>query len=133
LILLDLFCGGHADGAELDGRLYYRVSTAFHLITVRQKHMSRVQLVEIDLRAITSVEELHSLLMESLNFPGWYGANWDAFWDAITGLVEMPYTVRFLGWPQFSQRLPREAVLLKECLTEMQGEYPQLASKVVYA
>ena len=95
--------------------------------------MSRVQLLEIDLRAITSAEELHSLLMESLNLPGWYGANWDAFWDAITGLVEMPYTVRFLGWPQFSQRLPREAVLLKECPTEMQGEYPQLASKVIYA
>ena len=74
-------------------------------LIVRQKHMSRVQLVEIDLRAITSAEELHSLLMESLNFPGWYGANWDAFWDAITGLVEMPYTVRFLGWAQFSQRL----------------------------
>lgn len=68
--------------------------------------MSRVQLVEIDLRAITSAEELHSLLMESLNLP---------------------------GWPQFSQRLPREAVLLIECLTEMQGEYPQLASKVIYA
>ena len=95
--------------------------------------MPRVQLVEIDLRAITCAEELHSLLMESLNFPGWYGANWDAFWDAITGLVEMPYTVRFLGWPQFSQRLPHEAVLLQECLTEMQGEYPQLASEVVYA
>ncbi len=32
--------------------------------------MARVQLVEIDLRAITSAEELHSLLMESLNFSG---------------------------------------------------------------
>lgn len=95
--------------------------------------MSRIQLVEIDLRAIISAEELHSLLMESLNFPRWYGANWDAFRDAITGLVEMPYTVRFLGWAQFSQRLPREAALLKECLTEMQGEYPQFASEVVYA
>ena len=27
--------GGYDDGAELDRRLYYRVSTAFHLITVR--------------------------------------------------------------------------------------------------
>lgn len=95
--------------------------------------MSRLQLVEIDLRDITSAKELHSLLMVSLNFPGWYGANWDAFWDTITGLVEMPYSVSFLGWAQFSQRLPREAVLLKECLTEMQGEYPQFASDVVYA
>ena len=29
-------CGGRDDGAELDGRLYYRVSTAFRLITVGQ-------------------------------------------------------------------------------------------------
>lgn len=95
--------------------------------------MSRVQLIEIDLQAIASTEQLHSLLMKSLSFPSWYGANWDAFWDAITGLVEMPYTIRFLGWHQFSQSLPREAVLLKECFTEMQSEYPQLASEVVYA
>ncbi|WP_237044288.1 barstar family protein [Aquipseudomonas alcaligenes] len=95
--------------------------------------MSRAQLIEIDLRAISSPEELHSLLMRSLNFPGWYGSNWDAFWDAITGLVEMPSTIKFLGWHEFSQRLPREANLLKECLSEMQDEYPQQASEVVYA
>ncbi|WP_375056816.1 barstar family protein [Zobellella sp. DQSA1] len=95
--------------------------------------MSRAQLIEVDLRAIANTEELHSLLARSLNFPGWYGANWDAFWDAITSLVEMPYTLRFLGWSQLSQRLPREAALFKACLTEMQSEYPQLASEVVYA
>ena len=95
--------------------------------------MSRAQLIEINLRAIESPEELHSLLMSSFNFPGWYGANWDAFWDAITGLVEMPCTIIFLGWHEFSQRLPKEASLLKECLVEMQVEYPQRASEVVYA
>lgn len=95
--------------------------------------MSRAQLIEIDLRAITNPKELHSLLMRSLDFPGWYGANQDAFWDAITGLVEMPVAINFLGWYEFSQRLPREANLLKECLTEMQDEYPQQASGVVYA
>lgn len=95
--------------------------------------MSRVQLIEIDLRAIASAEELHSLLMKSLSFPSWYGANWDAFWDSITSLVEMPYAIRLLGWQQFSQHLPREAALLRECFTEMQGKYPQLASEVVYA
>lgn len=29
--------GDYEDGAELDGRLHYRISTAFHLITVMHK------------------------------------------------------------------------------------------------
>ncbi len=95
--------------------------------------MSRAPLIEIDLQAIASPEELHSLLMRSLSFPGWYGENWDAFWDVITGLVEMPLAIKFIGWHDFSQRLPREANLLKECLAQMQDEYPQEASEVVYA
>lgn len=94
--------------------------------------MFRAQLIDIDLLAIASPEELHSLLMRSLNFLGWYGANWDTFWDAITGLVEMPFVIKFLGWHEFSQRLPREADLLKECLSEMQDEYSQQARLVIY-
>ena len=34
MILKRISQGNHDDGAELDGRLYYRVSTAFRLITV---------------------------------------------------------------------------------------------------
>ncbi|WP_298188870.1 barstar family protein [uncultured Pseudomonas sp.] len=95
--------------------------------------MTRVQLVEIDLQAVTDTEELHSLLMVSLAFPSWYGCNWDAFWDAITGLVEMPKTLKFIHWQNLSQRLPSDAALLQDLLTEMQAKYPQLASEVVYA
>jgi ribonuclease inhibitor len=95
--------------------------------------MTRVQFVEIDLQAVNDTEELHTFLMVSLAFPSWYGCNWDAFWDAITGLVEMPQTLKFLGWRHLSQHLPREAALLEQCLTEMQAKYPQFAPEVVYA
>ncbi len=95
--------------------------------------MTRVQLVEIDLQAVTDTKELHSLLMVSLAFPSWYGCNWDAFWDAITGLVEMPQTLKLMNWQNFCQRLPSDAALVQELLTEMQVKYPQLASEVVYA
>ena len=94
--------------------------------------MPRAEVVEIDLHMVTSAEELHSLLKGSLNFPGWYGGNWDAFWDAITGLVEMPQMLRLLGWEQLSRRLPHDAGLLEQCLTEMRIRYPQLASEVTY-
>ncbi|MEE1950174.1 barstar family protein [Pseudomonas alcaligenes] len=95
--------------------------------------MTRAQLVEIDLQAVTTTKELHSLLMVSLDFPGWYGHNWNAFWDAITGLVEMPQILKLSGWQELSQQLPNDAASLKRCLTEMQVQYPQFASEVVYA
>jgi ribonuclease inhibitor len=54
--------------------------------------------VTIDLRDVDSSLELQQRLMASLDFPGWYGKNWNAFWDAITGLVDMPHRLRLVGW-----------------------------------
>ena len=88
--------------------------------------------VQIDLRTVASSQELHLLLMAELSFPTWYGRNWDAFWDAITGLVQMPRRVRFTGWVDFEQRLPREAAHLRECLSRMQLDFPTEAADVVY-
>lgn len=95
--------------------------------------MARTQLVEIDLSDVRNSETLHSLLMESLGFPTWYGRNWDAFWDAITGLVEMPLKLNFIGWDGFSDRLPDDASTMRERFVQMQMEFPQFAAEVFYA
>ncbi|MDR7306572.1 barstar family protein [Rhodoferax saidenbachensis] len=94
--------------------------------------MSRVKSVEVDLREVENSVGLHETLRDALGFPGWYGCNWDAFWDSITGLVEMPETLRLLGWFEFQQRLPRDAELMRSCLVEMTNRYPQSASSVIY-
>ncbi|MCP3751515.1 barstar family protein [Pseudomonas sp. SBB6] len=94
--------------------------------------MSRLQVVGIDLGKVTSAKELHCLLRDALGFPDWYGCNWDAFWDAITGLVQMPRQLQISGWDAFSSRLPRDAELLQKCLAAMQVEYPQLAADVLF-
>ncbi|WP_017904433.1 barstar family protein [Pseudomonas asplenii] len=94
--------------------------------------MTRLPLVEVDLRSAESSDEVHSTLSNALEFPGWYGRNWDAFWDAITGLVPMPRRLKILGWESFSRRLPNDARLLKECLDEMQVQYPDEAPDVEF-
>lgn len=94
--------------------------------------MSRLPLIEIDLRNVVSEKDLHLLLMNSLGFPGWYGCNWDAFWDAISGLVEMPIVLRFVGWQSLASRLPRATAMLAQCLGEMEADLPMLASNVEY-
>ncbi len=95
--------------------------------------MTRRAIVSIDLGTVSDARELHHLLMDRLGFPGWYGCNWNAFWDAITGLVEMPELLEFENWKVFSTRLPNEAKQLQTCLQEMAEEFPQSASTVTYA
>lgn len=46
--------------------------------------------VTIDLKKVSTKEELQNLLKQELDFPDYHGGNWDAFWDTITGLVELP-------------------------------------------
>ncbi|MCA8276326.1 barstar family protein [Burkholderia sp. AU30280] len=94
--------------------------------------MARDKLVEIELGDIESTAQLHMRLMERLNFPDWYGRNWDAFWDAITALVDMPLVLRLKGWPEFERRFPRDAQLMSDCLRNMAQQYPSFASHVEY-
>jgi ribonuclease inhibitor len=93
----------------------------------------RREVVEIDLSAVTTPDELQLLLLRSLDFPDWYGCNWNAFWDAITGLVEMPRRLRLVGWAGFAARLPGDARLMRECLDDMAAQYPADAAQVEYA
>jgi ribonuclease inhibitor len=95
--------------------------------------MTRPRLVVIPLGAVHAAGELHDALARELGFPEWYGRNWDAFWDAIIGLVEMPEKLRFEDWSLFEARLPREASLLRRTLQDMANQYPSQAPKVVYA
>jgi ribonuclease inhibitor len=95
--------------------------------------MARDRIVEIEVGSVESTAELHRRLQEALRFPGWYGCNWDAFWDAITDLVEMPETLKLAGWSSLQQRLPRDAEQLQRALSDMVAEYPKQAPRVIYA
>lgn len=94
--------------------------------------MTRPQLVQIDLNGVMNAKELHSTLSDALGFPGWYGCNWDAFWDAITGLVEMPVHLRISGWDVLCRRLPKDAELMQRCLEDLSLEHPSLAPNVEF-
>ncbi|APA69032.1 barstar family protein [Janthinobacterium sp. 1_2014MBL_MicDiv] len=95
--------------------------------------MSRPAHVRIDLSEIHSPRQLHAALAAALGFPAIYGMNWDAFWDAVTGLVDMPQQLDFAGWQALEARLPREAAVLRRSLARLAAEFPALAAHVRYA
>jgi len=95
--------------------------------------VDRAAHIDIDLQGVQTSQELHRLLQAKLGFPSWYGCNWDAFWDSITGLVSMPRTLRLSGWTELEARLPRDAQHMHRCLQEMAEKYPDAAADVLYA
>lgn len=92
----------------------------------------RVEYVEISLEDIKTPKELQKKLKENLDFPDFYGMNWNAFWDAITGLVVLPEKIVFLGWDELENSLPLEANILKELLNSSNTQYPKTASEIIY-
>lgn len=86
--------------------------------------MTRPPLTEIDVSHVQSTEELHAILEDALGFPSFYGRNWNAFWDAITGLVEMPHRLIVRGWANVERKWPQDAEAMAQCLYDLQAEYP---------
>jgi RNAse (barnase) inhibitor barstar len=86
----------------------------------------------VDLTTVSSREELHSALARALDFPDFYGSNWAAFWDAITGLVEMPHRLVLQGWLSFAARLPEEAGALQSCLEDAAAQFPESSAEVEF-
>ncbi|MDF2804998.1 MAG: hypothetical protein K0S61_4903 [Anaerocolumna sp.] len=93
---------------------------------------TRKEEVMIDLANVKTVEELHLILKEKLGFPNFYGMNWDAFWDSITGLVEMPLRLVLKGWFNIERNFPKDSRIMKECLRELNEEYPSCSCEVFY-
>ncbi len=41
--------------------------------------------------------EIHKIIKAELDFPDYYGCNWDAFWDCLTDMVGRPVNIKIIG------------------------------------
>ena len=91
--------------------------------------------ITIDLRNINSKSDLHILLAEQLEFPDWYGNNWDAFWDLIRDpdIVSMPDRLILLGFKDLSENLSKDAQVLQQCFLDLKKEYPSISCEIIYS
>lgn len=91
-----------------------------------------IEKIIVDLSNISSVTELHELLKQKLEFPSYYGMNWDAFWDSITGLITMPKVLVLVGWINVETRFSKDSRIMKNLLEEYNNYYPRLKCQVFY-
>ncbi len=78
--------------------------------------------VSIDGRYISTYQELHELLQKKLEFPDFYGANLDALWDCLTGMIELPLELHWRHYDVSQQRLGERAERVKEVMKEAEEQ-----------
>jgi RNAse (barnase) inhibitor barstar len=66
------------------------------------------------------------MLAAAFDFPGYYGKNWDAFWECINDTRQsvMPRKLVVKGFNVLEKRLPRDAELLRTLLADYQNSHP---------
>jgi len=116
---------------------YEDYSSLFELTHVPNKPILkefnlRKEQVVIDASKVFAPSDFHSILKRELGFPDFYGMNWDAFWDAITGLVKMPKTITITGWDVLEERFPEVASTFKELINKYNVRYSNENFTVVY-
>jgi len=76
----------------------------------------------IDLGLIVTIENLHETFADRLSFPEFYGKNWDAFWDTITGIVKMPKILNLINWKTFEKTFLKDSLILKKIIKDYNKE-----------
>lgn len=80
--------------------------------------------VTIDLSGVNTKPAIHQAFKQHLGFPDWYGPSWDALWDAIIAVVEMPDEVVLVNWQEFAEACPKDMQILRQIIADYQVEKP---------
>ena len=77
----------------------------------------------LDFSNITHWSEFHQIIKEELDFPEYYGKNWDAFWDCITDMITDTVHIEIRGIEQLKKIDEKSEKMLMECLKEFKHVY----------
>ena len=72
----------------------------------------------IDFREVKYYLEMHAIIWKSLDFPDYYGCNWDAFWDCLTDMYGDPIHIEIIGLDMIERKFDDSASKMIELLKD---------------
>ncbi len=66
------------------------------------------ELYTLDFTNVNTYYEFHFSIQEELDFPDYYGCNWDAFWDCMTDMLGRPIHIEIKGFDNVERRFGAE-------------------------
>ena len=82
--------------------------------------MEEKKTITLDLTDCKYLGELHERIRVAFDFPEWYGANWDAFWDLLWSECEAEVVI--VGEQTMSEEFNNQLKDMHEMLDELVKE-----------
>jgi len=82
----------------------------------------------------TNVEyylEMHAVIVKSLDFPDYYGCNWDAFWDCLSDMRGDPVHIEIIGIEVIERKFVNAAEKMIEILKRFKHFNNDLFSDII--
>ena len=83
----------------------------------------------------TNVEyylEMHEVIKKSLDFPDYYGRNWDAFWDCLTDMIGDPMVIEIIGLDVIERKFGDTAQKMVQIFKEAKHYYDNKYSDITH-
>ncbi len=69
-------------------------------------------------------EEFYNIIKQKMNLPDWFGNNADALWDMLTGHIETPCEIVFIGFNKEKNEHNKNTMdLIISCFIDAEKEY----------
>ena len=72
----------------------------------------------IDFTNVQNYLEMHFVIRQALDWPDYYGCNWDAFWDCLTNMVGRPIHIEMIGLDVVERKFGEAAKIMIDTLRE---------------
>ena len=72
----------------------------------------------VDFSKVNHYLEMHAVIKSSLDFPDYYGCNWDAFWDCLNDMYGDPTYIKIIGIEVIERKFGEEAEIMIGILKE---------------
>ena len=85
----------------------------------------------VDFTNVKYYLEMHAVIWKSLDFPDYYGCNWDAFWDCLSDMRGDPIHIEIIGIEVIERKFVNAAEKMIEILKRFKHFNNDLFSDII--
>jgi ribonuclease inhibitor len=83
-----------------------------------------MDMIVIDFTNSKSIQDIHKKLQTALDFPEYYGGNWSALWDMLSGYIDYSVLIKLKGLNSLPLELRDSSKMLLKIFNRAKEQLP---------